>query len=124
MTAARRVEPPETPRQARRFDEYSAAAARRGLCRVCAPQHAYGRQYGFRQVHPPCRDCLVVMAAWPTGAAQGWRMWGASVPAESEALADMPGTAQVGAAPLTHHRLGTIPEQRVAGDERAVEVIA
>jgi hypothetical protein len=64
---------PETLRQARRFDAYSMEARRAGLCRVCAPRYAYGRRDGFSIVHPPCSDCLAVMASWPVAAVNGWR---------------------------------------------------
>lgn len=66
--------PPETLRQAQRFDAYSREAAAAGLCRVCAPQYSFGRRDGFSTVqHPPCAACTDLMVPWPLTATNGWR---------------------------------------------------
>jgi DMSO/TMAO reductase YedYZ molybdopterin-dependent catalytic subunit len=76
---------PESLAQARRFEQFHRAAARALLCTTCASQHAYGRQYGFRAVNPPCESCRLVMQAWPKRKPGGW----AALPRESTPTADV-----------------------------------
>lgn len=62
----------ESPAEARNFTSYVRQATREGLCpERCAPQAAYGRQHGWRQVHQPCDSCLdlarVLYPRWVTG---------------------------------------------------------
>lgn len=67
------VDRPETLRQARRFEVHKGEYLHLGLCHPCAGQGAYGRQLGFRSVHPPCPGCLLLLTALPVAAPNGWR---------------------------------------------------
>lgn len=59
MSRAKIIEA-ETPSQADHWQRFNSAALRLGLCHRCAAQHAYGRQHGWQQVHPPCTHCEVL----------------------------------------------------------------
>ncbi len=64
---------PETLRQARRFEVHKGEFLHLGLCHPCAAQGAYGRQFGFGLVRPPCADCLPLLSLLPVAAPNGWR---------------------------------------------------
>lgn len=59
---AGRVDPPETMRQARRWDTANVRYTRAGLCTMCASQAAWAGQIGYSRVHPPCEECAPVVA--------------------------------------------------------------
>lgn len=63
----------ETFRQAQRWDAIKSHYRKLGLCHRCAAQAAYGSQDGFSTVHPPCPDCLPIIATFPTVKTNGWR---------------------------------------------------
>lgn len=69
----RKIVENETQAQADEFSIMRSRYGKAGLCTRCAPQAAYGHQYGFSQVHPPCAGCAETVAAMPTAQPNGWR---------------------------------------------------
>lgn len=67
------VERGETLEQAQEWQRSLYRYEQAGLCHVCAAQAAYGHQIGFSQVHPPCPECVPLVAAFPTVAVLPWR---------------------------------------------------
>jgi hypothetical protein len=65
---------PETMEQARRWEVVKNRYERAGLCHICSAQAAFGHQLGFSRVHPPCPDCVPVVAEFPYPAVAPWRM--------------------------------------------------
>lgn len=65
---------PETPRQARRWDDAYSRYLRAGLCSKCASQSAWAGQYGYDRAAPPCAECIPAMQSFP-GAdhVNGWK---------------------------------------------------
>src|SRR5699024_126212 len=73
---AGRVDPPETLRQAQRWDSAVARYAHAGLCTPCASQAAWGAQIGYSRVRPPCEECAAAVAEFPGAEhVNGWRSW-------------------------------------------------
>lgn len=71
---AGRVDPPETLRQAQRWDSACARYARAGLCARCSSQAAWAGQIGYSRVHAPCEDCAPIVAEFPGAEhVNGWR---------------------------------------------------
>ncbi len=70
-------ETPETPAQAKVWENTARKYQDDGLCRPCAGQAAYGHQLGFSRVQPPCDGCAPVVAGFPlpAGAGTPWRKW-------------------------------------------------
>jgi hypothetical protein len=69
----RQWEPPETMRQAKRWETVKNRYLAAGLCIKCASQAAYGHQLAFSRIHPPCDDCAAVVAGFPIHATTVWR---------------------------------------------------
>lgn len=73
---AGRVDPPETMRQAQRWDSAFTRYARADLCARCASQAAWGGQIGYARVHAPCKTCAPIVADFPGAEhVNGWRSW-------------------------------------------------
>lgn len=69
-----KIDPPETPRQAKRWDSAFTRYSRAGLCDRCASQAAWGGQIGYCRVDPPCESCSPIVAEFPgAGHVNGWR---------------------------------------------------
>lgn len=69
-----RIDPPETLRQARRWDSAFTRYTRAGLCPRCASQAAWAGQIGYSRVHPPCEGCAPIVANFPGARhVSGWR---------------------------------------------------
>ena len=66
---------PETLREAQRFEQYNREARRQGLCTRCSAQASYGRQLGWSNVHPPCPNCARLVASFPVEQGNGWKTW-------------------------------------------------
>lgn len=66
-------EPPETMRQAKRWETTKNRYLAAGLCVTCASQAAYGHQLGFARIHPPCDKCMSAMVSFPIQATTVWR---------------------------------------------------
>ena len=68
------VDPPESLRQARRWDAACSRYTRAGLCSRCASQAAWGGQIGYSRVHAPCEACAPIIADFPGAEhVNGWR---------------------------------------------------
>jgi hypothetical protein len=68
------LSPPETKRQAQRWDAHVKAYRAKGLCVACAGQAAYGHQLGFDAIAPPCETCRpLVNASMGERLGKGWR---------------------------------------------------
>jgi hypothetical protein len=75
--------PPETKRQAQRWDAHVKAYRALGLCVACAGQAAYGHQLGFDAIAPPCETCRpLVNASAGERLGRGWRSMVAETVAE------------------------------------------
>jgi hypothetical protein len=88
---APRPNPPETITQAKAWMTVKNIYLELGLCEGCAAQAAWGHQCGFTVIHPPCNDCMQVIAAFPVEKPNGWRTRGGKVsriPGEPAAAAD------------------------------------
>lgn len=71
---AGKVDPPETLRQAQRWDSAVTRYTRAGLCARCASQAAWGGQIGYTRVHAPCEYCAAIVADFPGAEhVNGWR---------------------------------------------------
>jgi hypothetical protein len=68
---------PETPRQVREWELAKTRYLRRGLCRKCAAQAAWGHQNGaggWEMLHPPCTECQPLVELLPMRTANPrWR---------------------------------------------------
>lgn len=62
-TTSRKV--PETRREAANWETAKNKYLAAGLCYRCAAQAAWGIQNGWGTIHPPCRACAPVVAAFP-----------------------------------------------------------
>lgn len=69
----RSLHTPETPGQARAWEEIKRQYLRLGLCHYCAAQAAYGHAHGFAWVERPRPGCLPVVATFEYEAPNGWR---------------------------------------------------
>jgi hypothetical protein len=75
--------PPETKRQAQRWDANVKAYKAKGLCGACAGQAAYGHQLGFDAIAPPCEICRpIVDRSTGERLGKGWRVMVAETVAE------------------------------------------
>ncbi|PCC26512.1 hypothetical protein CIK75_02500 [Glutamicibacter sp. BW78] len=68
--------PPETASQAHTWERIKTHYLQLGLCHKCAAQAAYGSQYGFTDVNPPCVECSPTVAAFASKQPNGWRSQG------------------------------------------------
>lgn len=59
--------PPETVRQARRWEQVKNMYNTAGLCYRCACQAGWGHQQGagWKIIYAPCTDCAGVIARFP-----------------------------------------------------------
>lgn len=69
-----KADPPETMRQAQRWDSAFTRYARAGLCSPCASQAAWAGQSGYTRARPPCETCAPIVADFPGAQhVNGWR---------------------------------------------------
>ena len=75
--------PHATRRQGQRWDAHVEAYKAKGLCAACAGQAAYGHEFGFDAIAPPCEICRpLVNASTGERLGKGWRTMVAETVAE------------------------------------------